>query len=131
MRRIAHLLRERNAIDEEIAAVTHRPMTSGHLGEWIAAQIFDIQLERSAVAAGIDGTFVLARCKVVPSTSSGISSARACWTPANLPGSITIWSSRGRRRRRRRHEAPPGRGGLTPSSCSMRGSFAPSRSSAV
>lgn len=32
-------------------------MTSGHLGEWIAAQIFDIQLEQSAVAAGIDGKF--------------------------------------------------------------------------
>lgn len=57
MRRIAELLRERNAIDEEIAAITHRPMTSGHLGEWIAAQIFDIQLEPSAVAAGIDGVF--------------------------------------------------------------------------
>lgn len=57
MRRIAQLLRERNAIDKAIAAITHRPMTSGHLGEWIAAQIFDIQLERSAVAAGIDGIF--------------------------------------------------------------------------
>jgi hypothetical protein len=57
VRRIARLLRERNAIDEEIAAITHRPMTSGHLGEWIAAQIFDIQLEQSAVAAGIDGIF--------------------------------------------------------------------------
>src|SRR5690242_4625709 len=35
----------------------HRPMTSGHLGEWIAAQVFDIELEESAVAAGIDGRF--------------------------------------------------------------------------
>ncbi len=75
---IAQLLRERNAIDAEIAAITHRPMTSGHLGEWIATQNFDIHLERSA---DIDGISVLARCKVVPSTSSGISSARACWTP--------------------------------------------------
>jgi hypothetical protein len=57
MRRIAELLRERNAIDEEIAAITHRPMTSGHLGEWIASEIFDIELELSAVAAGIDGSF--------------------------------------------------------------------------
>jgi hypothetical protein len=57
MRRIAQLLQERNAIDEEIAAITRRPMTSGHLGEWIAAQIFDIQLEQTAVAAGIDGAF--------------------------------------------------------------------------
>ena len=32
-------------------------MTSGHLGDWIAAQIFDIELEASAAAAGIDGHF--------------------------------------------------------------------------
>jgi hypothetical protein len=57
MAQIAQLLRERNAIDAEIAAITHRPMTSGHLGEWIAAQISDIQLEQSAVAGGIDGIF--------------------------------------------------------------------------
>lgn len=55
--RIAGLITERNAIDELIATVINRPMTSGHLGEWIAAQIFDIQLERSASAAAIDGHF--------------------------------------------------------------------------
>jgi hypothetical protein len=54
---IARLLRERNAIDEAIAAIIKRPMSSGHLGEWIAAEIFDIELERSASAAGIDGRF--------------------------------------------------------------------------
>ena len=32
-------------------------MTSGHLGEWIAAKVFDIELGASAVAAGIDGRF--------------------------------------------------------------------------
>ena len=57
MRRVAQLLRERNAIDAEIATIMHRPMTSGHLGEWIASQIFDIALEASAVAEGIDGSF--------------------------------------------------------------------------
>jgi hypothetical protein len=57
MRRIADLLRERNAIDEEIAAITHRPMTAGHLGEWVASQVFDIELEPSAAAAAIDGRF--------------------------------------------------------------------------
>ena len=55
--RAAALLRERNEIDAELARLMHRPMTSGHLGEWIAAQIFDIELEASAVAAGIDGRF--------------------------------------------------------------------------
>ena len=53
----AAMLRERNAIDAELARLTRRPMTSGHLGEWIAAQVFDIELEASAVAAGIDGHF--------------------------------------------------------------------------
>jgi hypothetical protein len=33
LRRTAQVLRERNAIDEEISAITHRPMTSRHLGE--------------------------------------------------------------------------------------------------
>ena len=55
--RAAALLRERNEIDAELARLMQRPMTSGHLGEWIAAQIFDIELEASAVAAGIDGRF--------------------------------------------------------------------------
>jgi len=54
---IAKLLRERNAIDEKIAAITQRPMVFGHLGEWIAAQVFGIKLENSAVTAAIDGRF--------------------------------------------------------------------------
>ena len=37
--RAATLLREPNAIDVELARLIHRPMTSGHLGEWIAEQI--------------------------------------------------------------------------------------------
>jgi hypothetical protein len=55
--RIARLLTERNAIDGAIASIIDRPMTSGHLGEWIAAQVFDIELERSATTAAIDGRF--------------------------------------------------------------------------
>src|SRR5687768_3076419 len=55
--RIARLLEARNEIDDQIAAVIKRPMTSGHLGEWIASQVFDIELEASASAAGIDGRF--------------------------------------------------------------------------
>jgi hypothetical protein len=55
--RIADLLRTRNAVDAEIAAILGRPMTSGHLGEWIAARIFDIELEPSATATAIDGRF--------------------------------------------------------------------------
>jgi hypothetical protein len=55
--RIAELLSRRNAIDKEIAAIIQRPMTSGHLGEWIASRIFDIELEASATSAAIDGRF--------------------------------------------------------------------------
>jgi hypothetical protein len=50
IKRIAELLHERNALDAEIAAIMHRPMTSGHLGEWIASHVFDIELEPSAAA---------------------------------------------------------------------------------
>jgi len=32
-------------------------MAARHLGEWIASQVFDIQLETSAVTAAIDGRF--------------------------------------------------------------------------
>lgn len=55
--RVATLLSQRNEIDAAIADVIGRPMTSGHLGEWIAARIFDIELERSATATAIDGRF--------------------------------------------------------------------------
>ncbi len=54
---IAALLRERNTVDEKIAAIIQRPMTAGHLGEWIAARVFGIELEKSAVTAAIDGRF--------------------------------------------------------------------------
>jgi hypothetical protein len=68
---VAALLRERNAIDVQLAQIMNRPMTSGHLGEWIATRVFDVELEASAVAAGIDGCFRSVRCGAGPSTSSG------------------------------------------------------------
>jgi hypothetical protein len=57
---MASLVRNRNAIDERIAAITNRPVVAGHLGEWLAAQIFEVQLESSAVAKAIDGRFTRA-----------------------------------------------------------------------
>src|SRR5215208_668240 len=57
LERVAGLIAERNAVDAEIGAITGRPVVAGHLGEWIAAQVFDIALESSAVAEGIDGRF--------------------------------------------------------------------------
>ena len=57
MKRITELLREQNAVDAEIATIVHRPMTSGHLGEWIASRVFDIELEPTDAATAIDGRF--------------------------------------------------------------------------
>lgn len=54
---IARLLHERNRIDARIAEIIHRPMTSGHLGEWVASHVFGIELEQSASAKAFDGRF--------------------------------------------------------------------------
>lgn len=53
----ARLLHERNRIDARIAEIIGRPMTSGHLGEWIASEVFGIELEHSASAKSLDGRF--------------------------------------------------------------------------
>ena len=55
--RVSQLLRERNEIDAQLGALIKRPPSPGHLGEWIAAQIFDITLEERANEAAIDGRF--------------------------------------------------------------------------
>jgi hypothetical protein len=54
---VAALLRERNALDARLGRLLNRPVNTGHIGEWIAARIFDIELETSANAAGYDGHF--------------------------------------------------------------------------
>ena len=40
--RVAGLIQERNRIDAELSAYIGRPALTGHLGEWIAAQIFGV-----------------------------------------------------------------------------------------
>jgi hypothetical protein len=45
------------SVSGQIAAIIHRPMLTGHLGKWIAEQIFEIDMERTATLA-IDGRFV-------------------------------------------------------------------------
>ena len=57
LERVAALVRRRNEIDAEIGQITGRPVVSGHLGEWIASKVFDIELEHSAVSKAIDGVF--------------------------------------------------------------------------
>ncbi len=54
---LASLLAERNAVDARIAAIIGRPAQTGHLGEYVASEIFGIQLEASATQAGFDGRF--------------------------------------------------------------------------
>lgn len=54
---LANLLTRRNTIDDEIAAVIGRPALVGHLGEFIASCVFDIELAPSATTRGHDGRF--------------------------------------------------------------------------
>lgn len=55
--KLAELIFQRNAIDQEIGTILGRPVHSGHLGEYVAAAIFDIQLHPSATHKGSDGIF--------------------------------------------------------------------------
>ena len=55
--RLAELLRRRNAVDAEIAGLIGRPALTGHIGEYLASLVFDIELEPSATTAGWDGRF--------------------------------------------------------------------------
>ena len=57
LEKLADLLTEMNSIGEKISEITERPATIGHTGEYIAANIFDIELEEAANAKGIDGRF--------------------------------------------------------------------------
>lgn len=57
LKRMSMLLKERNAVDGEVASVIGRPAERGHIGEYVASRIFDIDLHDSAVHKGSDGTF--------------------------------------------------------------------------
>jgi hypothetical protein len=51
LERLAELLRERNRVSTEIAALIGRPALNSHVGEYIASQVFDIELYDKARAA--------------------------------------------------------------------------------
>lgn len=57
LRPLAKLIREKNSIEDEIARLIGRPALVGHVGEWIAGEVFNIELENSANQAGYDGRF--------------------------------------------------------------------------
>ncbi len=71
--KVARLIRSRNAIDKQLGAIIGRPPLAGHLGEWVAAEIFGIELEVSASAETIDGRFRSGplKCKTVNIKSYG------------------------------------------------------------
>lgn len=54
---LAGLIRQKNTADAAIAALVGRPALIGHVGEFIAAVIFDIELHATATKAGSDGYF--------------------------------------------------------------------------
>ncbi|NLJ41787.1 MAG: class I SAM-dependent methyltransferase [Clostridiales bacterium] len=56
--RLAKLIEEKNKIDAEITSITERPAILGHVGEYIASQIFRISLEESASQKSYDGQFI-------------------------------------------------------------------------
>jgi hypothetical protein len=55
--RLAGLLHQRHRIDLDIATIIGRTPERGHIGEFIAAVVFDIQLNQSASQRGFDGHF--------------------------------------------------------------------------
>lgn len=54
---LSDLVAKRNAISTEIATILGRPAQLGHLGEFVASVLFDIELEFSANNKGVDGRF--------------------------------------------------------------------------
>ena len=57
LRQLASLIEQRNFVDGEIASTIGRPAHPGHIGEFVAAAIFDIKLFESATHKGADGHF--------------------------------------------------------------------------
>jgi len=54
---LARLIRTKNSADSKIARIVGRPALLGHVGEFIAARVFGIELHSSASAKGNDGVF--------------------------------------------------------------------------
>lgn len=57
--RLASLLKSRNTVDERLAQHIGRTAQVNHVGEYIAAQVFHIQLEDAGKQRGYDGRFTL------------------------------------------------------------------------
>lgn len=56
-RQLSSLLKKLNHIEAEIAQIIGRPAERVHIGEFVASEIFDIELHDSATHRGSDGVF--------------------------------------------------------------------------
>lgn len=54
---LSELLKKLNALSSHIGSIINRPAQVGHIGEFIAAKIFNITLQTSASTKSIDGYF--------------------------------------------------------------------------
>ena len=57
LKQFSELIKMRNEITNKISKLIGRPALIGHIGEYIASEIFNIKLEESATRKGIDGYF--------------------------------------------------------------------------
>lgn len=57
LEKLAKLIRDKNKIETEMSGIIGRPALIGHVGEYIASHIFNIELEKSANNRSIDGQF--------------------------------------------------------------------------
>jgi len=54
---VSKCIKQRNMIELEVSKITKRPFIIGHIGEYIASEIFDIKLNASATEKISDGIF--------------------------------------------------------------------------
>ncbi len=97
LRQLADLIRARNASDRGIARIIGRPAPMGHIGEFVAAQVFDIAPEEAADHKGADGHFrsgpLAGRTVIVKFRPPG-TTARWTSTPPPRPLGSSCWRGR-------------------------------------
>jgi hypothetical protein len=55
--KLANFIKQRNTLEREITQLIDRPANVGHIGEFVASQIFGLTLLESASNKGFDGFF--------------------------------------------------------------------------
>ena len=92
LKQVASLLTRRNTIDEKIAALIDRPAISGHVGEWIAQEIFGMTLAKSANWKGSDGRFTCGPLtgQTVNVKWYGKRDGKLDINPAGIPGNYLV-----------------------------------------